>query len=337
MTTKSAQSLITACIHARLPILIVGAPGVGKTDIVSSAAAGMELLISHPVVADPTDAKGLPVPAGDHATFLPFGDLARALTTKKPLVWFLDDLGQASPAVQASYMQLLLGRRVNGHALPQEVTFVAASNRRTDRAGVSGMLEPVKSRFATIIEIEANVDDWSEWALANNLPVTLVAFIRYRPDLLCQFSPTADLTNSPVPRTWHKLAQLEALRLPKHIEQQAFAGAVGEGAATEYLSFRSIASALVTADQILLDPKKAPLPVKPAECYAVVTALASKVNAANFAGAAQYAERLLRAAKGEFAALMLRDISRRNEAITTCEDWIHTVSGPLGTLIQSCK
>ncbi len=43
-------------------------------------------------------------------------------------VCLLDDLGQAPPAVQAAAMQLLLARRVNGHAVSDHVTFLAATN-----------------------------------------------------------------------------------------------------------------------------------------------------------------------------------------------------------------
>ena len=105
-----------------MPLLVTGAPGIGKSDVLAQAAtrANAHLILSHPAVSDPTDVKGLPWVAADakHATFLPFGELDRALNATEPTVWFLDDLGQATPAVQASYMQLLLARRVNGHALP---------------------------------------------------------------------------------------------------------------------------------------------------------------------------------------------------------------------------
>jgi MoxR-like ATPase len=207
-----AKSLIAACITARLPILLVGKPGVGKSDVVAQAAAeaGADLLISHPAVADPTDAKGLPwAEAGaTHATFLPFGDLAQAMAATKPLVWFLDDLGQASPAVQASFMQLILARRVNGHKLPECVVFVAATNRREDRAGVSGILEPVKSRFATIVEMEPGLDDWTVWATQNSIRAEVIAFLRFRPELLIDFKPTADMKNSPCPRTWASASKI---------------------------------------------------------------------------------------------------------------------------------
>lgn len=102
MRPSELTTLLAGSIPAGLPLLIVGAPGVGKSQIVEAAAksAGADLITSHPAVSDPTDAKGLPWVAADHesARFLPFGELARAVKATTPTVWFLDDLGQAPPA-----------------------------------------------------------------------------------------------------------------------------------------------------------------------------------------------------------------------------------------------
>jgi len=51
-------------------------------------------------------------------------------------------------------MQLILGRCINGHKVSDHVTFLAATNKKSDRAGVSGILEPVNSRFAAIVELQ---------------------------------------------------------------------------------------------------------------------------------------------------------------------------------------
>lgn len=338
MKPSQLLSFLSRMIPARLPVLITGEPGIGKTDIVTAAAdaAGAELILSHPAVADPTDVKGLPWIGTDStsATFLPFGELARAIAATKPTVWFLDDLGQAPPAVQASFMQLLLARRVNGHALPECVTFVAATNRRTDRAGVSGILEPVKSRFAAIVNLEVDLDEFCAWAFAQPwMPAELVAFLRFRSDLLCKFAASADLTNSPTPRTWSHAARLLSLGLPQEVEVQAIKGAVGEGAAVELMAFLKMFREMPSIDGILLDPDSGSLPTQPATLYAVTTGLGARANASNFDRVARYAHRLMDAQKGEFAALLLRDAIRRDDSITQSAAFIKLASSPLSKLI----
>lgn len=328
------EELLVACIKGRLPVLVKGAPGVGKTDIIGSATekAGADLLVSHPVTADPTDAKGLPwkVDGQDLATFLPFGDLALAMSATRPLVWDLEDLGQATPATQASFMQLLLARRVNGHKLPDCVTFLATTNRRQDRAGVSGILEPVKSRFAAIVELQPSVDDWVQWALVNDMPAELIAFMRLRghegPDghgLLHHFEPNQDIVNQPCPRTWAHVGRLFNLGLPKPLQLPAFAGAVGEAAAGEFIAKLRLFEEAPDPDHILLDPEGAPIPSEehPAARYAVVSALAAKATPKNFGSVSVYAQRLYGAGAGEFATLLIRDSIRRDMKITQCLEY----------------
>ena len=338
MRPADLTGFLAEAIPAKHSILITGAPGIGKSDIVAQAAeaAGADVILSHPAVSDPTDAKGLPwANAGaTEATFLPFGELARALRAEKLTVWFLDDLGQASPAVQASYMQLLLARRVNGHVLPDHVTFVAATNRRTDRAGVSGILEPVKSRFTSIVNLEANLDDWTRWAFNHNIPAELIAFLRFRPELLSAFEASADLTNSPSPRTWSSVAKLLALNLSPGVQHEAFAGAVGAGAAVEFTAFLRLFKELPAIDGILIDPDASALPESPATLYAVTTALGLKANQATFPRIARYAERLLDAQRGEFSALLVRDSIRRDATVTQTSAFSKLMVSDLGQLVS---
>lgn len=339
MKPSDVQQFLTATIPAGLPILITGPPGIGKSDVVAQAAAsaGADLLISHPVVSDPTDAKGLPWASADgkSAHFLPFGDLAQALKAERPLVWFLDDLGQAPPAVQASFMQLLLARRVNGHALPDCVSFIAATNRRTDKASVSGILEPVKSRFAAIVEMQPDLDDFCNWGFDNGIEAFQIAFLRFRPELLHDFKATADLTNSPSPRTWHSVSKLLKLQLPPALELEAVTGAIGEGPAAEFIAFRRIWQDLPNLDGILMDPEQAPIPDrdKLADGYAIAVGLAGKAAPGNYARIARYAERLHDAGHGELSVLLVRDSQRHCPAICNTAAYIKQASSPVGQLI----
>jgi len=339
MKPSQLFTFLVEAVSARLNVLVTGAPGIGKSEIVGQVAEKLkaDLIQSHPAVADPTDVKGLPwVDKGaTSATFLPFGELAQALKAKKRTLWFLDDLGQAPASVQASYMQLLLARRVNSHVLPDCVTFVAATNRRTDRAGVSGILEPVKSRFASIIELVPDLDDWCNYMLSQDwMPPEVVAFIRFKPNLLCQFIPSADLQNCPLPRTWAHVGRLLQLNLPAAIETQAIAGAVGQAAATELQAFLQMYRQLPNIDGILMDPDAADISTSPSVLYAVVTGLASRCNDQNFGRIARYAERLMGATQGEFAALLLRDCTRRVPSVLQTPTFVRLASSELGQLIS---
>lgn len=332
-------ALLIEAIKAQLPVLVVGGPGIGKTSICKQAcdAVGADLITSHPATEDPTVPAGLPwaEKGAKTATFLPFGNTARALAATKLTFWFWDDLGQAPAATQASYMPWLLARRLNGHALPDCVSIGAATNRRTDRAGVTGILEPVKSRFAAIVELVPDVNEWSQWAIQQAyMPPELVAYIRFQPDALYQFTPSADLINCPLPRTWENAGRVLSLNLPKAVEAASLAGAVGEGEATKFLAFRDMYRQLPSIDGILLNPDTAAIPQNLGALFAVVTGLAAKTNEQNFGRVAVYVQRLADAARGDFAALCIRDAARRTPALQQTPDFVKLMLGDLGALIN---
>ncbi|WP_454875583.1 ATP-binding protein [Paraburkholderia xenovorans] len=337
VTAMQLIELLTAYVPERLPVLITGSPGIGKSDIVEQVARATRhaLLISHPVVEDPTDSKGLPFPSADGTTarHLPFGDLEAAVNSKMPLIWFLDDLGQASPAVQAAKMQLLLARRIGTHVLPDHVTFIAATNRRNDNAGVTGILDPVISRFATVVQLIPTIQDWSDWAVRNNVPAELIAFLRFRPDLLSVRKTTRDIENSPSPRSWGFVGRTMKA-VPKSLELTSYAGTVGEGAATELLAFLGIYRELPSPDAILLSPDTAPIPETPAALFATTTALAAHATEGNFDRVLTYNDRLIDAGHREFGALLARDAIRRTPTLQNTHAFIRAQSGPLGSIIR---
>lgn len=322
MTPKELAKLLAVTIPAGLPVLIKGAPGVGKSDIVAQAATAAEadIIISHPVVSDPTDFKGLPAVVEGKAEFLPYGELNALVNAKKRTVAFLDDLGQAPAVVQAAAMQLILARRVNDHRVSEMVTFIAATNRREDRAGVTGILEPVKSRFATIVELKPTVEDWVSWALDHKMPVELIAFVRWRPMLMTQAgTPTADIVNRPSPRTVANVGRLLNLGI---MDPEVLAGAVGEGFATELVGFLKMMNELPSIDAILMDPDKADVPRDTSAIFAVVAALTCRLTAQNASRVMRYYRRL----PMEFAALGVRDGLKVCKALAANKEFISWAS-----------
>jgi len=317
MNAKDLKKVLIVAMKKRLPVLIKGAPGVGKSDIVEQVAKKlkMDLIISHPVVSDPTDFKGLPGIVDGQAEFLPFGDLRMLIEANKPTIAFLDDLGQAPPVVQAAAMQLILARRVNGHTISRKVVFVAATNRREDRAGVTSILEPVKSRFATILELTPDVDSWIEWGLHNKVPSEILGFIRFRPALLHSGEATADIINHPCPRTLTNAGKWIRAGI-NNVE--VIAGAIGEGAAAELVGFLRVCNSLPDIDDVIDYPKKAIVPDDPAALYAVVAALVERTNKKDMKNILIYGNRL----PSDFSILLVRDMIRREPRVQDTKAYI---------------
>jgi len=334
------ETLLGAVIKAKQNLLITSSPGTGKTALIKRATRNVnaEGFFMYPSIGDPTDAKGMPWIVDGKADFIPFGELKRvwnAIDAGSLVALVLDDLGQGMPATQASYMQLM-------DKLRGKCSVIAATNRRGDKAGVHGVLEPVKSRFHSIVEMETDLNDFCNYlidegvemyGLTEDAILDVVSFLRFRPEHLCAFNATADLVNSPSPRTWVATGQQVSLNLPAHIEFVSVAGAVGEGVGGEFSAFKKMRRALPNLDGILLDPTNATIPTDPSVKWAVCTGLASKATEKNFPSLHLYAKKLHGAALGQFAVLLIRDAIRRKPEIRETDEFQKMASGPIGDLI----
>lgn len=292
VTPIQLKEVLNSTIKAKLPVLIVGAPGIGKTDIIKAATTDCraDLIIKHPVVDEPTDYKGLPFREGKTAEFLPYGDLNSLMIAKKLTVCFFDDFGQAAESVQKALMQLLLARELNGKKISPHIVFVAATNRRQDRAGVNGILEPVKSRFACILELKPDYNNWSIWASNADIDEDIQAFISLRQHYITETKVSSDIVNNPSPRTIANLDKLIKAGVPKGCEYAMYSGACGEAFATEFLGFIQFKNQLPPISEIIKNPLY-DIPNRLDIVYVVLSVLAKKANKNNIESIITFAKR----------------------------------------------
>src|SRR3712207_8358814 len=102
-------------IAARVPSLLWGAPGTGKTSVVRAmaGAAGWHCETVIASIREPSDFAGLPIVTGDR-TRVDFAPprWAVALAEAGEGVAFFDEISTAPPAVQAALLRVVLERTV---------------------------------------------------------------------------------------------------------------------------------------------------------------------------------------------------------------------------------
>jgi hypothetical protein len=133
------------------------------------------------------------------------------------------------------------------------------------------------------------------------------------PDHFADFQPTADMTNSPLPRTWdHVLTILEDFTAQPGITldmiEEGIAGAIGPYTQGKFKAYRRHTD-LPDLDALIANPESFDIKkATPSVMYAVITGVAMRAAPKNFAGIARFVELLHAAKKDEYAVCLLRDV-----------------------------
>jgi hypothetical protein len=197
------REFLAASAGTHTPIMIWGPPGVGKSDIVAQTAArhGAALVDLRLAQMEPTDLRGIPFRDGRAVIWAPPATLPDAARDGARGLLFLDEITSAVPTVTAAAYQLILDRRLGEYRVPEGWAIFAAGNRHGDRGVTYAMAAPLANRF-THYEIEPDVDDFIAWGHGAGLDPRLLAFLRFRPDLLFDFDPARSGPALPTPRSW---------------------------------------------------------------------------------------------------------------------------------------
>ncbi|MFD2110288.1 AAA family ATPase [Thiorhodococcus fuscus] len=221
------------------PTMLWGPPGVGKSQIVSQTAGhhGVPVIDIRLSQMEPSDLRGIPFRDGNRVEWAIPAVLPDIQRHGLSGILFLDEITSAPPAVSAAAYQLILDRRLGEYRVPNGWAIFAAGNRQGDRGVTYAMPAPLANRFAHF-EVETHLDDWVAWAYANGIDERLIAFLRFRPELLFDFDPAHNPVAFPSPRSWEFAHRgLQKFQNDPDLLQGALQACVGPAAGIELAAF----------------------------------------------------------------------------------------------------
>ena len=259
------------------PVMLWGPPGVGKSQMVAQVASTHNV----PVIdirlsqMEPSDLRGIPFRTDDSVEWAVPSMLPNAERHGPKGILFLDEITSAPPSVSAAAYQLILDRKLGNYEVPEGWAIFAAGNRQGDRGVTYTMPAPLANRFSHY-EVEVNLDDWVAWAWDRGINERLIAFLRFRPDLLFDFDPAHNPVAFPSPRSW-EFAHNALHKFEDHPE--LFLGAlqacVGPSAGIELKAFMDSLDQMPDLDLIIAG-ENVPAPKEIDLQYAVATALVGR-------------------------------------------------------------
>ncbi|MCB1871964.1 MAG: AAA family ATPase [Gammaproteobacteria bacterium] len=271
-----------------VPVMLWGPPGVGKSQMVAQVARKHEVAVIDIRLSqmEPSDLRGIPFRSGSQVEWAVPALLPDSDRHGVEGILFLDEITSAPPAVSAAAYQLILDRRLGEYKIPEHWAIFAAGNRQGDRGVTYTMPAPLANRFSHF-EVETNLDDWVIWAYRNAIDERIIAFLRFRPELLFDFDPAHNPVAFPSPRSW-EFAHRGLQKFDHHPQllQSALQACVGPAAGVELHAFVNNLEQMPDLDGIIAGREIA-VPTEIDLQYAVAAALVGRAIRASEQGAAQ--------------------------------------------------
>src|SRR5262245_45317193 len=180
------------CYRANRPLLLVGWPGVGKSEILSQAAKqlGIRCISIDLSIMDNLDLGGLPVQDGRVTRHLPL----EFLPTKGKGLLVFEELNRCDRLTRAPCLQLLTARRLNTYRLPAGWLPAASINPPDADYEVQDLGPAILSRF-TRLRVMPDTKTWLDWARTRGLHKAVIDYVANNPTVFVD--EDHDLSNPP--------------------------------------------------------------------------------------------------------------------------------------------
>jgi hypothetical protein len=285
-STQMVDALDSVLLSKLTPML-VGSPGIGKSDIVKLVAKkhNLKLIDVRLAQSDPTDLNGFPTLQSDGQrmdyappTTFPLEKLDSIPEGHEGWLLFLDEINAAPPSIQAAAYKLVLDRQIGAHNLHKRVAIVCAGNKATDKAIVNRLSTAMQSRMIHL-NLMVDPEAWLEWANTCDIDHRVISFIKFRPELLHKFNPSHADDTFASPRTWEFLSKIikDKVKFSK-TDHAVLTGTVGEGPATEFRAFCEVYKDLPTIEDMIENPTTVSIPNEPGHQYAMTTLISHHSN-----------------------------------------------------------
>lgn len=264
------EKAIALGIDIDKPVLALGSPGIGKTQILIAAAVRNgytplavvssmhlpEFFAGHdiPVVqADGTNKVEQLVPALIEQV------TALRESTGKPVFLFLDEIDKCPDVIQSPLLQLALEKRVNHFLLPEDTYVCAAGNGEGDGSFSNPLSRALTNRFMVFGFAGPTQKEFEKHAAKNQFHPVIQAFAAQNYDLAMSFDAAEE--RNCTPRSLEAFSKaLHSPYMNNDMRMTVGSACIGQAAAAKLEAMLTVYDNLTPLDDILRDPDRAALP-----------------------------------------------------------------------------
>ena len=238
MNIKRAKEEIKNCIEAYLlkdghgeyvlpavrqrPVLLMGPPGIGKTQIMEQIARECQVgLVSYTITHHTRQsAIGLPYIVEKEyggrpcsVTEYTMSEIVAAIYDKmeetglREGILFIDEINCVSETLAPTMLQFLQCKTFGSHKIPEGWIIAAAGNPPEYNKSVREFDVVTLDRIKRI-DVEPDLGVWKEYAYAENIHPAIISYLNIKGQNFCQIETTVDGKLFATPRAWEDLSQL---------------------------------------------------------------------------------------------------------------------------------
>lgn len=199
------EAVLEVAYRARRSVLLEGATGIGKSEIVKGVAErlGIATIVLDLSLLEPPDLVGLPRIEDGRTTFA----VPRALPQSGAGILMLEELNRAERYIQQPALQLLTARRLHEYELPPDWVCFAAINPETGDYQVTTLDRALRARFLEL-SIRADRASWLAWAQLHGVHAGVVALAQAHERIFDDVPP----------RSWTYVSSILKAMRPRELE-----------------------------------------------------------------------------------------------------------------------
>lgn len=204
---EALVALLDVAYRARLPVLLEGPTGIGKSQIVAQFAqsAGIGCVVLDLSLLEPPDLVGLPVIRDGRTHYASPAELP----TEGRGVLMLEELNRAEVPVMQPALQLLSARRLHAYELPPGWSCVAAVNPEDGDYQVNRLDPALRARFMQLA-VCADRGEWLRWAERRRIHPAVLSVVRGH----------AEVFDHAPPRSWAHVSELLLALRPDELSRR---------------------------------------------------------------------------------------------------------------------
>ncbi|MDD5804572.1 MAG: AAA family ATPase [Clostridia bacterium] len=209
-------------VMAQRPIFLIGAPGIGKTQIMEQISRECKVgLVSYTITHHTRQsAIGLPFISKKEfdgkemaVTEYTISEIVASIYEKiqdsglREGILFIDEINCVSETLAPAMLQFLQCKTFGSHKIPEGWLIVAAGNPPEYNKSVREFDVVTMDRVKKI-QVEPDFDAWKEYAYARNIHPAVISYLNTRPSNFYKMESTVDGKNFATPRGWEDLSRL---------------------------------------------------------------------------------------------------------------------------------